>query len=160
MRAIVVYYSLEGHTQYIAEEIAQCLKADTLALKIAKPYPKGKMARMFWCGKAAVFGEKPKLAPYEFDTSQYDLVILGTPIWAGSHAAPISTFLEENNIGGHKVAIYVCSGGGGTQKCFNQLENKWGEAIATLSLINPNKQTYAEDRSKVEAFCKAIQESI
>lgn len=115
---------------------------------------------MFWCGKAAVFGEKSKLAPYEFDASKYDVVILGTPIWAGSHAAPINTFLEENNVGEHKVAIYACSASGNAQKCFNQLENKLGEAIVTLSLINPNKQTYTEDRSKVEAFCKAIQERI
>lgn len=160
MKAIVVYFSLEGHTQYIAEEIAKNLKADTLSLKTAKVYPKGKLARMFWCGKSAVFGEKPKLAPYEFDASKYDVVILGTPIWAGSHAAPISTFLEENNIGGHKVAIYACSASGNAQKCFNQFENKLGEAIATVSLINPNKQTYTEDISKVEAFCKAIQERI
>ena len=47
MKAIVVYFSLEGHTQYIAEEIAKNLKADTLSLKTAKAYPKGKLARMF-----------------------------------------------------------------------------------------------------------------
>lgn len=60
-RAIVVYFSLEGNSKYVADVIAEYMEADTLRLEPAKDYPKGNVGKYFWGGKSVVFGDKPKL---------------------------------------------------------------------------------------------------
>ena len=42
MKAIVVYYSLSGHTEYAAETIARKLGAEIVRLEPKKPYPRNK----------------------------------------------------------------------------------------------------------------------
>src|SRR5690606_22323297 len=89
VRIAIVYYSLEGNAKYAAEKIGETLSADIIPLIPVKAYPDGKVSKYFWGGKGAVFGETPKLEEYRFDRDRYDLVILGTPIWAGTFAPPL-----------------------------------------------------------------------
>ncbi len=158
MKAIVVYYSLEGSTKYVAEKIVQGTGADILRLEPAKEYPKGNMSKFFWGGKSVVFGEKPKLAPYRFAKEDYDFIIIGTPIWAGSFTPPVKTFLSENDLSRKNIALFACHSGGGTEKCFNKLRKELTDCNITsvLSLIEPGKNEKKENVIKIEEFCKSI----
>lgn len=65
MKTLIVYYSLEGNTEYAAGRIAAALQADTLRLRPKKAYADKGFAKFFWGGKSAVMAEKPELEPYE-----------------------------------------------------------------------------------------------
>lgn len=158
MKTVVIYFSLEGNTQYVADKIAECIGADTLRLEPIKDYPTGKISKFFWGGKSVVFGEKPKLVSYDFIASKYDRVIIGTPIWAGSFTPPIKTFIEDNDLSHKKIALYACHSGGGAEKCFNKLKKELGtvDVVATLELMNPGHNQQEENTLKIEAFCKDI----
>ena len=67
MKSIIVYYSLEGNTEYTAKEIAAKLGADLLRLEPVKAYPTGKVSKFVWGGKSAMMAETPQLKPYQFD---------------------------------------------------------------------------------------------
>lgn len=101
MKIALVYYSLEGNTAFAAEMIGQKLGVDIIRLKPVKDYPTGKIAKYFWAGKSASFQEAPKLMPYAFDINMYDVIILGTPIWASTFAPPLRTFIRAF-LGGKK----------------------------------------------------------
>ena len=73
MRSLIVYYSLEGNTDYAAKLIAEELGADLLCLVPVKAYPTGKVSKFIWGGKAAVMSDTPKLQPYKYDDAAYDL---------------------------------------------------------------------------------------
>ena len=45
MNTAVVYYSLEGNTQYAAEKVAGELGADLIRLVPVKEYPTGKLSK-------------------------------------------------------------------------------------------------------------------
>jgi flavodoxin len=108
----VVFYSLDGNCAFVAEEIKAQLNADLIQLQTKDEKKRGKVGKMFW-GCAMVFSKKkPPLNPYSFDSSAYDLIILGAPVWAGNPAPPIKTFLSETNLSGKKLAIFVCHAGG------------------------------------------------
>ena len=156
MKAIVVYYSMDGNTKYVADKISQIIGADTLRLEPTKEYPKGNVSKFFWGGKSVVFGEKPKLQPYQFNAKDYDLIIIGTPIWASSLVPPIKTFLNENDLSNKKVAFYSCSMGGDANKCFTKMKSEISnpEVISTLSLVEPYVKPSKENEAKIEAFCK------
>lgn len=158
MRAIVVYYSLEGDTKYVAEKIAQRIGADLLNLEPVKPYPTGKASKYLFGGKAVVFGEHPKLKEYHFTPEDYDLVILGTPVWAGGFTPPLRTFLAEQDLSQKEMGLFVCSAGGNGQKCLQKLMEtlEISKAKAQLSLVDPAKKPSLEKDKMIEAFADSL----
>jgi len=158
MRAAVVYFSLEGDTKFVAEKIAGELDAVTIPLVPVKEYPTGKFSKYFWCGKSATFREKPKLRPYQFNANDYDLIILGTPIWAGTFTPPLRSFLRKNRLSGKNVALFASCSGGPTEKCFEQLHKEMPDCtvLATLRVINPIKQADPENNERIIDFCNKL----
>ena len=96
MKKLIVYYSLEGNTEYAANRIKDRTGADLLKLVPKKAYHDKGFAKFFWGGKSAVMAEKPKLEAYEVNLSEYDQVIFGFPVWASNFTPPVRTFIEEN----------------------------------------------------------------
>ena len=158
MKIALVYYSLDGNTAFAAEKIGLRLGADTLRLKPVKEYPTEKIAKYFWAGKSASFQESPKLMPYAFDINMYDVIILGTPIWAGTFAPPLRTFIRAQVWEGRKVALFACCSGGGTEKCFQQLRNETHGSIKlpALRLIDPLRNPGEELDTAIAGFCEGI----
>ena len=58
MKKIIVYYSLEGNTQYIADKLSDALGAGKLRLIPEKAYADKGFAKFFCGGKSAVMAEK------------------------------------------------------------------------------------------------------
>lgn len=163
MKTVIVYYSLEGNTEYTAEKIAEQLKqtgeTDVLRIEPEKAYPDKGAGKFFWGGKSAVMGEKPTLKPYEFDVEKYDRIILGTPVWASTFAPPLRTFITENpDIKNKKLAVVICFGGGGADKTINKLKKLIGveNFEAELILIDPKANVKPEDDAKIAAFCATL----
>lgn len=158
MKAAIVYYSLDGNTRETAEKIAGITGAELLELVPEKAYPTGKVGKFFWGGKSVVFNEMPELLDYRKDFTGYDVVIVGTPVWASSFAPPVKTFLHNADLKNVKLAAFACSAGGGADKCFGKIVDESGAAglVETLSLIDPKSKPKAENDSRIEDFCKKI----
>lgn len=149
MKTLVVYFSFEGNTEFIAKKIAETLHADIVALKTSKEYPKTGFRKFFWGGTSVIFGEKPELVNEHIDFSLYDTIIIGTPVWAGSYSPPISTLLNQYKIEGKKIALFACHGGGGAVKCFDKMKDKLhnNEFIGQIEFKDPLK-TNTNDNSE------------
>ncbi len=80
MRNLIVYYSLEGSTKYVAEKMAEKLEADILELIPKKSYHSKGILKFIFGGKSAIMAEKPALEDYSIDLSLYDRIILGSPV--------------------------------------------------------------------------------
>lgn len=160
MKIALVYYSLDGNTAFAAEKIGLRLEADIIRLKPVKEYPTEKIAKYFWAGKSASFQESPKLMPYAFDINMYDVIILGTPIWAGTFAPPLRTFIRAQVWEGSKVALFACCSGGGTEKCFQQLhhETRGSIKLPALRLIDPLRNPGEELDTAIAGFCEGIRQ--
>ena len=92
MSTLIVYYSLNGNTEYAAGVIAEKLGADKLCLMPVKKYPDSGFKKFFWGGKSAMMAETPELESYVFEADKYDTIIFGFPVWAGNVTPPIRTF--------------------------------------------------------------------
>ena len=158
MKTLIVYYSLEGNTEYAAGRIAAMLGAGTLRLEPVKDYPSAGFRKFFWAGKSAVMAEKPLLRPYSFD-SDCDRVVIGFPVWAGNVAPPIRTFIRDNSLSGKRIAAFACQSGAGAEKAFLKLKAALGiDALeAELVLIDPKDKPGAENDQKIQAFCRALE---
>ncbi len=160
MKTLVVYYSLEGNTEYVAEKIKESIGADLLKLVPKKAYHDKGFAKFFWGGKSAVMAEKPELEPYDVNLAEYDRIIFGFPVWASNFTPPIRTFVEDNKdeLKGKKFASFACQSGGGAEKALAKLAKTIGiDAFErTVILIDPKAKKNENTDAQIESFCDAL----
>lgn len=158
MKTVIVYYSLEGNTDYAAAQIAELLGAELLRLEPVKAYPTGKVGKFFWGGKSAVMAEAPQLQPYRFDAASCERIIFGSPVWASTIAPPLRTFIRENDLKGKKIAAFLCQSGAGAEKAFVKLKNELGiDALeAELVLIDPKSRPNEANKRRITGFCEKL----
>ncbi len=111
MKILIVYYSLEGSTRLIAEAIAEKIGADVLELKLKKEFKHKGFTKYFWGGKQVFMKEKPELLLLEKNPKDYDLIIIGTPVWAFTYTPALNTFFSENRLENKNIALYCCHEG-------------------------------------------------
>jgi len=136
MRALLVYYSRTGHTKKIAEEISKELQCDTDEIidTVNRSGPGGFLT----CGRQATKKELTKIEPAKKDPSQYDIVIIGTPVWALTMSSPVRTYIVENKDKLKRVAFFCTLGGIGVESVFHDLEDLSGKkASGTLAINTP-----------------------
>ena len=159
MKTLIVYYSLEGNTEWAVRRMAEILDADVQRLVPKKTYPDKGFKKFLWGGKSAVMKETPEIEPLETDAKNYDRIIFASPVWAGTFAPPLRTYLQKTQPEGKQYALVLCSSGGGTQKAADQLGVMLcaAQALPVLSLIDPKSRPDAGNEEKIRAFCHQLQ---
>ncbi|HSQ48774.1 MAG TPA: flavodoxin [Candidatus Deferrimicrobiaceae bacterium] len=105
MKTLVVYYTLSGNSKFAAEAIAAELGAD-LEEVIDLKKRQGKLAFLS-NGRDAGQGKLTEIAPLKKNPTDYDLVIIGGPIWNKSPTPAIRTYLDKTNLSGKKVGFFL-----------------------------------------------------
>ena len=159
MKTAILYYSMSGNTAYAARIMADILAADLIPLMPKKAFPDSGFKKFFWGGKSALMGDKPELEPYPFDPAAYDLIVLGGPVWAGTFAPPLRTFIEKHReelITIRLAVFFCCSGGPG--KVLDKFRSFLKEVHPEqeLILIDPKDKPAADTAEKINAFCSAL----
>ncbi len=156
MKAAMIYYSLEGNMEYIAKRICQKTGADIIKLTPSKEYPTGKISKFIWGGKSVTFGEKPSLLNEKIKLEEYDTLIIGSPIWAGTFTPPINTFLYEYEISDKNIILVATHAGGGGEKSFQKMRGLLAnnEILGTFEFKNP---THTKDESVEEKLDQILQ---
>lgn len=160
MKAAVVYYSLEGHTRKVAQEVARQLDATLVELTCAKPYATSGPAKYGRASKDTLLGARPELVPYSFDDEAFDLVVLAAPCWAGRPAAPLNTFLADHDLAGvRRAAIITCKAASAVAKYGEVMRRtcSLGASDPVLALSEGDIADASELSAKVTTFCEACQ---
>ncbi|MTK13106.1 MAG: flavodoxin [Clostridiaceae bacterium] len=140
MKKLVVFYSFEGNTRYIAQSITKAINADLLELKPKKDVKSKSFMKYLWGGKQVVLGQKPELERLDKDPNEYDFIIFGTPVWAFSYAPAFKTFFSQIKITKKKVALFCCNGGGKGKTFTNMREElKENDILGEIEFIDPIK---------------------
>lgn len=157
MRALVVFYSRSGRTRGAGLQIAERLGADIEEIKTRRSY-RGFLG--LW--RSAVdalrrvdFAIETPTKP----TRDYDIVVVGAPVWGGQAAAPVLTYLAGAKGTLRKVAFFVTSGGAQRDSVFDTMEQAAGaKAVAKLALSR--QQLRAQELSaSIDRFAGAIKGS-
>ncbi|WP_251867786.1 flavodoxin [Enterococcus malodoratus] len=84
VKSIIVYYSLTGNTEAVAEEIHKQVDGELLRIETVESYPE------VYDDVLAVVrsqrnnnNELPEIISKEVDFSEYDSIFIGAPIWFG-----------------------------------------------------------------------------
>jgi flavodoxin len=121
MKTLVVFYSLNGSTKFIADLISEKTGADQLRLKPLQDIKKKGLMRIFWGGKQVITKKKPKLEPFDKNPENYDVIFVGTPVWVGTFAPALRAFFEKAEFKG-KTVIPFCSYGGNPKNTLEEIK--------------------------------------
>lgn len=119
-KVLVVFYSLDGNTAFLAKTIAEAIQADLQELRLKKSMPSGFLKFMI-AGFQVMTKQKPKLLPLEKNPAEYDVILLGTPIWTGRYAPALRSLLSTTALQGKKIALF-CSCADNGQQAFAELK--------------------------------------
>ncbi|MFH0816187.1 MAG: flavodoxin [Methanobacteriota archaeon] len=108
MNALVVYYSRTGMTKIVAETVRALLQCDAEELKDTKKR-KGLVGYMR-SGREVMEKGTTTLEPTSRDPADYDLVIVGTPVWVYTMSTPVKAWLEQNEAKIKKLAVFCTCG--------------------------------------------------
>ena len=125
MKILVTYFSAEGTTRKVAEELAPMIGADLFEIEPEKIYTQADINWRTPVSRCNLekFGKKdvPVKGKIEgFD--QYDTVLIGFPIWYGAAPNVVNTFCKGYDWTGKTVYAFATSGGGGIGKTAEKLE--------------------------------------
>lgn len=149
MKTLVVYYSRTGTTKRMALEIARKLKADVDEI-LSEDYS-GSWGYLSG-SLQALFKTKPKIR-FNKNPGDYDRVIVGSPIWAGTFVPPVRSYLSINMNKLNKFIFFCSSGGGNIANARNQLKILNPKTIFSLTTKEVKNDRYY---AKLESFVKEV----
>jgi flavodoxin len=102
---LVVYYSSTGNTKKVAELIAKKTSADVYEIKTSAS------ALKLQAVLSSSPSDKLKLEGAMPDFTRYDIVFVGSPIWAHHITAPVLSFIKQNDFAGKIVVPFTTNKG-------------------------------------------------
>ena len=112
MKTAIIFYSYDGNCTFAARHIGKLLNADIVQVQTVDEKKRRGFLKILWGGMQVVLKKLPALKPIDFDAASYDLIVLGTPVWASSPAPAMKAFLAQTKISGKKLALFMCHAGG------------------------------------------------
>jgi flavodoxin len=157
MKTLVVYFSYTGNCGLVAGVLQDKLGADVLELKLVDDRERKGLAKYVWGGKQVFSHTTPPLKPYKADWEQYDLIVIGGPVWAGSPSPALFTFLNETRINGKKLALFCCHGGG-KGRFFDRLKAALAgnTVVAERAFLIPSGVNRGEALENVRAWAQSL----
>ena len=120
-KVLVAYFSWGGTTRKVAQAIQQKTGGDLFEIKTEKPYPTDYHATIDIGKKEKEDNVRPKLAGPLPDMKQYDVILLGYPIWWYIEPMAVKTFVEAQDLSGKTILPFATSGGSGVEGSVSDL---------------------------------------
>ena len=121
-KKLVLFFSENGTTKTVAEEIQKQVGADIEAIEAVEPYTGDFGATIQRGNKERESGNWPAIKPLKKKISDYDVIFLGYPIWYGTYANPIVTLLKAEDFAGKTIVPFCTFGSGGLNTSTADLE--------------------------------------
>lgn len=113
-KVLLAYFSAQGHTDYVAKEIAKNLSADLFLIEPKEEYTSEDLNYNDSNSRVSREHNDESLRKIELVTSkienidEYDTILIGYPIWWCIAAWPVNTFVASNDFT-NKTVIPFCT---------------------------------------------------
>ncbi|MFN4226857.1 MAG: flavodoxin family protein [Candidatus Ratteibacteria bacterium] len=111
MRTIIIYFSLTGNTKKLAVNIYRILKEKNFDVSLFELEEKNKESSFLKNCIRAILGKSREIEKVP-NLENYDLIFLGTPVWAGRITPYVKNFLKFAELKNKKVFLFITYGSG------------------------------------------------
>ncbi len=164
MRILIAFYSRTGITKKTCNAIAEALtnsggSVEVQVEEIIDREDRSGALGYARAGRDAMRKRTTEIEPVQAEVAAYDLVVIGTPVWAWTAVPACRAFCEQFAAEMKAVAFVATMGGNGDRGAFEALEEWCGKApVATVAVRERFvKREDAEDFAQpVEAFARQL----
>ena len=136
MKTLVAYFSASGNTKSVAENLAKIIEGELFEIEPTNPYTVADLDYMDKQSRTTIEMEdkhsRPSIKNKINNIDEYDKIIIGFPVWWYTAPRIINTFIEENDLKGKSIYIFVTSGGSSFGGSLKDLK----ESYPTLNFIS------------------------
>ncbi|MBO4782424.1 MAG: NAD(P)H-dependent oxidoreductase [Lachnospiraceae bacterium] len=126
-KVLVTYFSASKGkvTERLAKRFAELTDADLFEIVPEKPYSE---ADLKWvnplarCNKEKFGKKEVEIAGRVSNIGDYDLILIGFPIWYGSAPNVVNTFVKAHDLSGKKIGLFATSGGSKIGKTLEKMQ--------------------------------------
>lgn len=138
----------------VAEHLAQSLEADVLALQ--EQTNREGILGFVKGGFDAIRHAPTLLTPCNKNLSDYDLVVIGSPVWAGTLSPAVRTFLRKAAPTIQRAAFFCTHGGGGASKSYADAESLLGKPLAATAALRDKAVKRGTVAPTIDTFVNQI----
>lgn len=153
-RILIAYYSRSGTTRTVAEALAKSIEADLEPI-----VDSGKRDGAFGFLRSIVEAVRKRpaaIAPAKKDPSAYDLVVVGTPVWAGAMSSPVRAYLMANRARLHQIGLFCTLGGRDGHEAIAQMEELAGHHPAAWCSVPADEVAKGQFDHRLAKFAVAL----
>jgi len=148
---LVICFSLTGNTRLVSRAIAKEAGADFAEIVPKVHYPLRGVWLYLRGGAEAISKAEPPIEEGIIRYGDYQLLVVGTPVWAGTMAPPVRTFLKSKAVLGKKLYLF-CTYAGGIGSCLREMrEIARGEVLGERG-FPMGRKAVAESIAMAKAF--------
>jgi len=146
MNGLVTYYSRTGNTEQVGKQIAEQLGLKENVIEEHKEW-KGKLG-ILRASLASLFRRESEITVEE-DVKDYDLAIIGTPVWAGHIPPAVRSYLSNN---GFNQVAFFCTFRNYEGHVLEEMEQLTTSPVATLAV----KEDDLPAQEHIKDFCSQL----
>lgn len=128
-KILVTYFSASGVTKNVADNIAKVVEGDLFEIEPKEKYTREDLDWRNKKSRSSVEMQnreyRPEIKEKSIDISNYDIILIGFPIWWGVAPTVVNTFLESRDFSGKTLIPFCTSGGSGMAYCENDLRRTY-----------------------------------
>jgi len=155
MKTSIIFNSYSGNTRGVAEKVHAALGGELIEV-ISKEYSSKITAYTLGCYRA-MKGMSDPIEPKTIDVSADDIIVIGTPVWAGKATPAINAAVAAlEGCKGKKAVIYATCGkdGGDTLPLLKKALGDRGVTVAGEFVFD---RAGMKDPEKINAMIAKIQ---
>lgn len=149
-KILVCYFSATGTTKRVSEQVAKIVNGDLFEIE---PVEKYTSEDLDWNNKNSRstlemedVASRPKVARKVNNLEEYSKIVISFPVWWYREPSIIDTFIEENNLEGKEVYVFVTSGGSTVDGSLESLKKNY----SNLNFISGKTLNYITNEEEIK----------
>ncbi len=133
-RILIAYFSKTGNTEEAARRIQEVTGGDLFEITVADPYPESYQGTVDRARRELDNNARLELSSTVENMEDYDVVLVGYPIWWHTEPMAVNTFLESYDLTEKTVLPFCTSGGsriGESMADFTRIAEGRGATVGT-----------------------------
>ncbi len=127
-KVLICYFSASGITKMVAEKVSMAVNGDLFEIIPKEKYTKEDLDWTNNQSRSSIEMKnniKPEILNKIPNLDEYEIIVLAFPIWWYKEPTIIDKFLEENNMTGKSIYVFVTSGSSSIDSTYNSLKNNF-----------------------------------
>lgn len=152
---MIVYFSWSGNTRTVANHIHDLIGGDIVEVETVISYPDSYEEVIQIAPGELESDYRPELKTKVENMDEYDMLIVGTPIWGGHLTPAMKSFLASYDLSGKAISPFCTHGGSGTAQSVNDIRSVCPNStiLSSLAVYGSRAESF---RADVERWLEQI----